>query len=260
MGEHTGAVDEHVDASVGIDRGSYDLVGCRVGRDVGDNGDGPRERSGDLGHAVMVAVDEYQRGPELGEPPGGRLADTVAGTGHDDASAGEVEQIGPRGRAHRDRTLAVITREPPEDRVGGGQNGLGHIGNGVELGVGQMVDEQLPHRGEMARRRRRDLGSTLSGDRHERAAPIRGTALLGDEAPLRHTGDMMREPALLPAQLSAQLDGPHPTIGLLGEVHEHGIVRVRQGRLGRKPPSDLAVDTPFAVSEITIESTPWRRR
>ena len=53
-------------------------------------------------------------------------------------------------------------------------------------------------------------------------------AALFDQASLRHTGHLVRDPALFPAELVAQLEQSHPAPWLVSQCHKHGVVLVAE--------------------------------
>jgi hypothetical protein len=84
----------------------------------------------------------------------------------------------------------------------------------------------------MPRRRRLDSLAAPPGHRDQRAPPVPGTVLPGDEPAAEHAGQQVRKPALLPVQGAAELDGPQLALRRLGELHEDLVLRQREAGFG----------------------------
>jgi hypothetical protein len=70
------------------------------------------------------------------------------------------------------------------------------------------------------------------GHRDQRAPPVAGTVLPGEEPAAEHAGEQVRKPALLPVQGAAELDRPQLAVGRLGELHEDLVLRQGQAGFG----------------------------
>ena len=60
---------------------------------------------------------------------------------------------------------------------------------------------------------------------------------------------MMGQAALFPLHRPAQFEGPQPLVGRLGQIHEHGVVTLRQPCVPLKLPAQVP-DQPGVGVEI----------
>jgi hypothetical protein len=95
---------------------------------------------------------------------------------------------------------------------------------GIDLLVGQQVDEMLTDRAHVRRRRFAQGGPAGLGEEDHSAPAVLLTGLAVDQAARLHPVHVMRQPAGRPGQPLRQIAGPPSPVGRLAQRGKHVVV------------------------------------
>src|SRR5580692_1661936 len=122
------------------------------------------------------------------------------------------------------RTSQTIRSEPARV-LQPSQDGLEHLPERRGLLAVHLVEDQAPDCGHVPRCRGLDRRATRGGQHDIRAAAVRDAVLPDDEPAAAHTGEQVREPALLPVQGQDELERAEHSARRFAELHEYLVLR-----------------------------------
>src|SRR4051794_38573371 len=119
----------------------------------------------------------------------------------------------------------------------------------LELVGVETIDEAVPDGDQVQRGGRLEGGQSLVGEHRLLAATVLGAGLLGDEAPLDHRVDLIRDAAGREPQRGGQLAHAQPAAGRLGQMHQDVVVVHAEAGLGAQIILERRVQGPRALDE-----------